>query len=122
MTRLLAVYGTLKQRHHNYEVYLAPRRPVVSGFFKLDVNIYTNGRYPMLVKSNNEQSIFLEIYEISEDLLSKIDKLESPFGYHREILQLGDLKDVWIYYYTKGTPPDGFTRIESGNFEASVKW
>ncbi|MHA2251728.1 MAG: gamma-glutamylcyclotransferase family protein [Candidatus Kariarchaeaceae archaeon] len=119
---LLAVYGTLKQGNHNFDVHLAPLIPLKSGYFEMQAKIYTNGRYPMLVRSNMKNQIYLEIYMISDDKLAEIDKLELPFGFHREKLFTDDLKGIWIYYYTTGVPPKEFELIDNGNFKASKVW
>ncbi|MHA2502659.1 MAG: gamma-glutamylcyclotransferase family protein [Candidatus Kariarchaeaceae archaeon] len=118
---LLAVYGTLKQGNHNHDVKLA-RDPVFAGIVDMKAKMYTNGRYPMLVKDDGGQSIVLEVYDITDAELRSIDDLEEPFDYHREQISVADLEGVWVYYYTPGVPPKEFRFVESGNFSKDVEW
>lgn len=119
---LLGVYGTLKQGNHNYDVHLKPLTPKVANFFDLPVRMYSNGRYPMLVKSDERHSIYLEIYTIDENKLSEIDELELPFGYFRETHSIPQYGNVWLYFFGKPSPPKEFQEIVNGNFIKEIEW
>jgi gamma-glutamylcyclotransferase (GGCT)/AIG2-like uncharacterized protein YtfP len=118
---LVAVYGTLKQGNHNHDVQLA-RDPVFHGTISLPLRMFSNGRYPMLVHSDDLHDIVLEVYEVNDAELSSLDDLEYPFDYHREQFVIGDYEGVWVYLYTPGTPPEGFRLVQSGDFHKELEW
>lgn len=118
---LLAVYGTLKQGFHNYHVYLDNIKPIKSGSFTIPFTLHSNGRYPMVVQASRYHPIYLEIFEISEELFVQITELEEPFGYHVEHIVINNL-DCKIYVYNETSPPKEFEFILSGNFQATIEW
>ena len=118
---LLAVYGTLKKGHHNHEVHLN-RPPIYANIINLNATMYSNGRYPMLIRSDQNNDIFIEIYELTQEELLKIDELETPFGYSRSLIELPNFDPFWIYYYDDNKPPQEFHQIISGNFEKEIEW
>lgn len=123
MTKLLAVYGTLKKGYRNNEVYLTNLNPKFEGFVKLPFELYTNGRYPMIVKSGQLNNVYLEVYEISDDQFTEITKLEEPFGYHYERIEIAEINDfVEVFVFTAGIPPSEFSSVESGNWKGTVPW
>jgi len=117
----LAVYGTLKQGHTNHQIHLHTT-PAFTGIIHLPVEMYSNGRYPLIIPSRIEHPIHLEIYEIDDHTLTAIDQLEEPFGYSRHQLDLGDFKDVWLYFYEGKELPDNFSPVPSGNFVKEIEW
>lgn len=120
---LLAVYGTLKQGNDNYETYLAPKKPKFKGYFDVKFRMFSNGKYPMLIPSDTSHKIYLEVYYIDQDQFDRINHLEEPFGYHvRSIETEGVDKPMMIYAVDQKNPPDGFETVDSGNFQATVKW
>ena len=62
------MYGTLKKGYHNHEVHLKGLITRFEGFITLPFELYTNGRYPMIVKSENLSQIYIEIYEVSDNV------------------------------------------------------
>ncbi|MCE7736247.1 MAG: hypothetical protein GPJ54_15305 [Candidatus Heimdallarchaeota archaeon] len=123
MTKLLAVYGTLKKGYHNHEVHLKDLITRFEGFVTLPFQLYSNGRYPMLVKSQYLSDIFIEVYEVSDDKFVEIIKLEEPFGYHYEKIEIMKINEfVEVFVYSSGIPPEEFTLIESGNWVGTIPW
>lgn len=117
---LLGVYGTLKQGHHNHDVFLSPRKPMMVGKYKIPYNLYSNGRYPMLV-GNGSSEVLLEIYELPMELFQKIRDFETPFGYHVESVSL-EGKEVLLFVYDKLEPPEEFKLVYTGDFQAQIDW
>ena len=118
---LLAVYGTLKKGHYNHEVHLN-RPPIYANIINLNATMYSNGRYPMLIRSDQNNDIFVEIYELTQEELLKIDELETPFGYSRSLIEPPNFDPFWIYYYDDNKPPQEFHHVISGNFEKEIEW
>ncbi len=123
MTKLLAVYGTLKKGYYNHEIHLKGLTTQFEGFLTLPFQLFTNGRYPMIIKSKDMSKIYFEIYEVSENTFSDIIKLEEPFGYHYEKIEITDLNDfAEVFVFTKGKPPSEFILVENGNWENTMPW
>ena len=93
---LIAVYGTLKRGMWNHH-YL-----VTSKFVKM---AHTGSGYalfveslPFLVKREDGRGCFVEIFEVSEDVLKDLDSLEGhPTFYKRQFLMKLDDRNVEIY-------------------------
>lgn len=123
MTKLLAVYGTLKKGYHNYNIYLEEIPSLFEGYVPLLFQLYSNGRYPMLVKSDYVNNIYIEVYEVSDDKFTEIINLEEPFGYHYEKIEITRINEfVEVFVYSRGIPPEEFVLIESGNWESTIPW
>ena len=118
---LMGVYGTLKQGNQNHQIHL-DQKSIFSGYVDFHAKMYSNGRYPMLVKTLTLQQIYFEIYEISDDQLVSIDGLELPFGYHRELCEFDQVGQAWVYFYSSSIIPNDFILVESGCFEKEREW
>ena len=122
-TRLLAVYGTLKKGYYNYTVYLKGYKSIFEGFVNIQYKLYTNGRYPMIVKSQDMSNVYLEVYEVDEDKFNQIYKLEEPFGYHSDIIEISEINEnVNIFVFSDNFPPDEFVLVSDGNWKSTVPW
>ncbi len=123
LTRLLAVYGTLKQGYHNHNVYLEGSQRIFEGFVTIPFQLYSNGRYPMLIKSKLRSNIYIEVYEVSDKKFIEIIKLEEPFGYNYEKIEISEFNEfVEIFVYASDLPPAEFDLIESGNWVGTIPW
>ncbi len=115
---LVALYGTLKVGHFNYERHLKGEMPTTALFAELPFEMYTNDDYPMLVPTANGERhrVWVEIFEVSEEQLRELDALEAPYGYWRESVLIESLgENVGIYVHA-APPPIGFTRVASGKW------
>jgi len=103
---LLAVYGTLKENFPNYYYYLNPKKPLFSGLVKIPYQMYSNGGFPLLYPSDKDHQIYVEIFEVNQKTLEKIDRLEGvPDFYSRKTLFLDEVKsEVFIYVFENGDP------------------
>lgn len=112
---LLAVYGTLKENFPNYFYYLNPLKPIFRGLVKIPFQMYTNGGFPLLFTSEEHHMIYLEVFEVTEKILHKIDLLENvPSNYSRVTIYLDEIdSEVFLYVITNREPTgdlitDGF--------------
>jgi len=95
MTKI-AVYGSLLSGLHNHRLLgdskLLEHKIITGPYMMVDL-----GNYPGLVKSAYNNSITVEIYEVTKKTFKRLDELESyPNFYNREYIQC--LEDTWIYF------------------------
>ncbi len=115
---LVALYGTLKVGHFNYERHLKRETPTTALFVELPFEMYTNDEYPMLVRTINGERcrIWVEIFEVDDDKMRELDALEAPYGYWRESVFVEELGENVAIYLHPAPPPSGFTRVASGKW------
>ena len=114
---LLAVYGTLKENFPNYFYYLNPRKPIFRGLVQLPYQMYSDGGFPLLFPSEKTNKIHIEVFEVPQKTVEKIDKLEGvPELYSRENVFLKELNSKVFLYVVVNREPFG-ELIESGFFE-----
>ena len=103
---LLAVYGTLKENFPNYFYYLNPRKPIFRGLVQLPYQMYSDGDFPLLFPSEKVNKIHIEIFEVPQKTVEKIDKLEGvPEFYCRESVFLEELEiEVFLYVVVNREP------------------
>lgn len=98
----VAVYGSLKKGFHNH-YYLRNSEYVgsstVGGF-----DMYSHGPYPMIVHGAAKKRVHVEVYEVDENTMNRLDCLEGyPSFYDRCIRHIsidGVLYPCWIYFGT----------------------
>ncbi|NHJ47930.1 MAG: gamma-glutamylcyclotransferase [Asgard group archaeon] len=105
-THLLAVYGTLKENFPNYYYYLNPLKPIFKGLVEIPYVMYSNEGFPLLFPSDDLHQIYIEVFEIDDKILNKIDRLEGvPAFYTRAKIRLDEINyDVYIYVITNQEP------------------
>lgn len=113
---LLAVYGTLKEGFSNYFYYLHPKKPIFSGRVLLPYEMYLNKGIPALYPAEERKPIVIEVFEISEKTLRRIDRLEGvPFFYNRIKIFIEEINQEVFLYVIQGKKPSGIL-LEEGNF------
>ena len=72
---LVSVYGSLRKKQSNYEYYLS--NSVYKGTFTTEpeYTLHSLSYYPGL-KLNGNHSIVMEVYEVDEDTLKNLNRLE----------------------------------------------
>lgn len=117
---LLFVYGTLKKGFGANDL-LQPATLVAEDVPIRGFSMYSNGSFPMVVKSRNpKDTVYGEIWEIHENTLRRLDSYEGhPHLFVRDYLPSDQIEfssdlGVWMYYYNR-LPPGG--HVESGRFE-----
>ncbi|MHA1126113.1 MAG: gamma-glutamylcyclotransferase family protein [Candidatus Heimdallarchaeota archaeon] len=114
---LLAVYGTLKENFPNYFYYLNPRKPIFRGLVQIPYKMYSNGNFPLLFPAEEDHPIHLEIFEVEEKVIMKIDNLEGvPHLYHRVKIYFEEVKAEVFLYVVANREPTG-ELIEDGIFK-----
>lgn len=96
MSKLVAVYGSLKQGFGNHRL-LEGSKLLGHTETRPEWTMYNLGAFPALMKGGNTQ-IFIEVYEVSDETFEDLDCLEGyPKFYTREVI---DTKygDAWIYF------------------------
>lgn len=100
MANYIAVYGTLKKGYRNHDLLLT------SKFIK---NSHTGSGFalfvddlPFLVQREDGKGAEIEIYEVSNEILQDLDRLEGhPKFYTRIFLRYEDDKKLEIYVLNK---------------------
>lgn len=82
-TLLVAVYGSLRKKHHNHNYYLNNNQTEYLGTDKTEpkFTMYSLGSYPALTLSGTT-SIVIEVYRITEDIEKDLDRLEGYPNYY----------------------------------------
>ena len=101
MKRII-VYGTLKRGFVNYNALL--KNANFKGSTKIEgYQMYSFIYFPVIIHTNNpEDKVFVECYEVTDEVFKKIDTMERGAGYItiNETVIVGDNKfngTVWIY-------------------------
>ncbi len=115
MTDYLFVYGSLKKGkklHYLISELNFIGRGILRGF-----DMYLVSWYPAVVKGSGK--VFGEIYEINEEVLKILDKVEDEGKlYNRTVVNIetewGELLPAYIYIYNGSI--ENLEKIPSGNF------
>ncbi len=97
------VYGTLKQGQYFHDEYLAEGKSNFLGSAHTtdDYSLYISS-LPNMVRERSDTGVKGELYEVDENVLKTLDKLEGhPMMYKREIIDVvdkdGNKKLAWAY-------------------------
>ena len=119
---LLAVYGTLKENFPNYFYYLNPLVPIFRGVVQIPYKMYSNGGFPLLFSSDELKKIYVEIFEVTDRIIQKIDRLEGvPRLYSRATIWIEEISaNVFLYVIVNREPTgeliaDGIFRREEND-------
>lgn len=100
---LVGVYGSLRKDLHNHKV-LGNSKLVGTFQTVPEYTMYDLGSYPGVVVEGNT-SIFIEVYEITETTLEKLDCLEGYYTfnalnnhYNRRKIE-SPYGEMYVYYY-----------------------
>ncbi len=95
------VYGTLK-RGEEYHDWLEGQHFITTAWTKPLYRMFNVGGYPGMVRVANGLAIEGEVWEVSEEGVSRLDLLEDVAGgeYERAAVELvGDLTDQYVESY-----------------------
>ncbi len=93
---LVAVYGTLRRGMENHHM-LRRASLLWEGFVRIPYKLVVCGDTPYLVKSNDVNRIYIEVYEVDEELLRELDDFENvPLEYRRVEIET-PVGRAWIY-------------------------
>jgi gamma-glutamylcyclotransferase (GGCT)/AIG2-like uncharacterized protein YtfP len=75
MSNLIFVYGTLKSGHVRNS-FLRGQKFIGVAYTEPNYKIYRHGSYPALVEDPNGSEIYGELYEVDDNCLIELDKIE----------------------------------------------
>jgi gamma-glutamylaminecyclotransferase len=101
-TNTVAVYGTLKQGHANHERHLGEAIYVGSGVTAARYPLVVSGLPYLLDKKGTGHHVEVEVYEVSDAELARLDGLEGhPQWYRRSTVPIkldnGNTRYAWVY-------------------------
>lgn len=126
---LVATYGSLKKGFHNHG-FLSDSKCLgvdsLGGFA-----MYKYSSFPMVVASDDiNDTIMVEVYEVSTDTLVRLDYLEGHPEFYRRVHVDTIYGDAFIYIGSRIQIRDNMEKIENGVWKQSdvnhiysnVKW
>ncbi len=97
MTRLIAVYGSLRQGFHNHERFGNMKHVGYSAIRGYMTLVYKSYPQLFLGESNTKDSHILELYEVDEAQFAQIDAMERGAGYSQHKLKTnGGEAIMWV--------------------------
>lgn len=90
MNQLVFVYGTLKKGFYFHEAYLGENKGIFrgQGHTSRDYSLYVDA-LPHLVNEESDAGVKGELYEVSPEILARLDELEGhPIFYRRESIEI----------------------------------
>src|SRR5918997_2987877 len=96
---LIFVYGTLRQGGGRAMPDLFPDAKFI-GHAKVSGSLYDLGSYPGLLLDESDSLVIGEVYEIDDQLLSKLDDFEASSHYRRKQVEISlgtQRRSCWIY-------------------------
>ena len=97
-TSIIGVYGTLKRGMRNF--YLLKNSKFLGQAIIRGLKMYSLGGIPGVKPGNRSNKIKMELFEVSQNTLRQIDKLEGiPYMYQRYKASYLKNKNDSIYFY-----------------------
>lgn len=103
-TKLLFVYGTLKQGH--FRSHLLEGQKFLGEFqTEKGYSLYNIGSFPGIISTDNDNVVNGEIWEIDEEYFSYLDRIEgSPFLFKLQSVKIKNVPlEVYSYFWQKNT-------------------
>jgi gamma-glutamylcyclotransferase (GGCT)/AIG2-like uncharacterized protein YtfP len=123
MSRLIGVYGSLREGGSNHHLLRLDSAPAVRhAMMKIPGRLYSLGDYccavPLAQGQNGE--IVTEIYEIDDDIFESLEAMEREFGYvgiDTTAVDSSGVERTFVVWYHLAAPIGG-RRIKSGDWVA----
>lgn len=98
----LAVYGTLRRGHHNFQWALSDVPVVELGARMRGFSMRTHGGFPAIFEASPDSEVTVDVFDLAavsngEEILDNIDRMERACGYERRLVSLADGSPVWAY-------------------------
>ena len=111
---LVSVYGTLRKGYWNHR--LLETSELVTVGKTSEKMLMTASGIPYVSKTKPLSQIKVEVYEVNDDTLKNLDRLEGhPRFYERKLTKIegedGNTHEAWLYYCEGGGE-----EIESGDY------
>lgn len=120
MKNLVSVYGSLREGMGNHRLLESENSKLLGEFrTKPEYTLFSLGAFPGLLKNGNT-SIVVEVYEVTDNVLKRLDGLE---GYHEDDLEQSfyiretintPFGESYIYFYNGN--PGNKEIVESGDW------
>ena len=113
------VYGTLRKGGH-YHHLLEDSTFLINGF--VPGEMYSLGAYPAVVISDDcSLKVYGEVFSVTEDVLSKLDKLEGHPEFYLRIMQKIEIENgrpvnAWIYVISEDEIKGDLKKVDSGDW------
>lgn len=86
---IIVSYGTLKKGFYNHKRCGMDQQEYLGEITIPNYKMYNLGFYPTVVKSNDpKDTIFVEIYDVGDDVFEFINRMELNTGYHVEEVEV----------------------------------
>lgn len=114
---LVAVYGTLKRGMANHHMLIASR--FLGDDRLVNIALYELDEYPA-ARLEESDGIHVEVYDVSKEVLSNLDKLEEinyaipEKGLYRRTKCPTRFGIAWIYLYNGAV--EGFPKLNAGSW------
>lgn len=129
MSKKIAVYGSLRKGFHNHRLLENESCVFIGeGFTRPEYTLFPIASFPG-IKKNGTTAVKVEVYEVKEDYLPRIDALEGysenrePTFYDRKSIPVkmldGDEVEVFVYEYVDENENP---IIESGDWKDFFKF
>ena len=94
----VAVYGSLRAGCGNHRLLEGSE---CIGTYRIDApfKMHSLGGFPALVPDAEDNSIVVEVYEVDDTTMAKLDGLEGyPSFYNRMVISVSASLNAWIYF------------------------
>jgi gamma-glutamylcyclotransferase (GGCT)/AIG2-like uncharacterized protein YtfP len=116
---LIAVYGSLRKGHYNYERFGGSHSFAYKGTFQINgYKLYNLGSYPGIIEAEKGDFITVDLFECPDDVAKQIDWMETGSGYSAETIQVDGQKAI-IYIYDRSI--SRFELVGSGDWTKYLK-
>jgi len=99
---LVAVYGTLRKGHGNYNYYLTDSKHIGKGYTKEKYPLIIDGLPYLIEKSGQGHNVEVDVFKVSNSVMRQLDVLEGhPNWYKRKRVPIkvgGKELMCWIYF------------------------
>ena len=124
--KYVAVYGTLRRGHGNHRL-MEGAECVAEGFFSLPYRMVSLSAFPGLVAAIEPHRVYLEVYEVDDSRLNRLDGLEGYRGDgHNNFYSRVNIPDLSIngqvvQVYVLDSSYNDHPQVDSGDWVAYRK-
>ena len=119
MSKLIAVYGSLRKGHYNYERFGGKKSFAFRGTFQINgYKLYNLGSYPGIIEAEKGDLVTVDLLECPDNIALQIDWMETGSGYSPETIMVDGKKSI-IYIYDRDI--SRFELVKSGDWTNYLK-
>jgi len=116
----VAVYGSLLKGLGNHRL-LETSTLMGEDLVKLPFQMVSLGSFPGLIPSKKEEDIFIEVYEVTDEVFARLDRLEGyPHFYNRRIIDTA-FGEAFVYFLEKHEAYGAKVFVEPANWRKYVE-